>query len=138
MTARICIEREIGRKDGCRIKEFFRMTRIHQDTVRRRLDRRRVRCILAQSNDGLQPARAALNVGGFFLRTRRIDAPDRGRDITAIDPAQTRGTCAKTAIPGDLSGEASMTTTTHRVQISGMRRARAIPALKRFRPARRF
>ena len=63
---------------------------------------------------------------------------NRGQDIIAIDPEQPRGTCAKTEIPGNLSGEASMTTTTHRAPISGMRRARAAPGLKRFRPARRF
>jgi hypothetical protein len=43
-----------------------------------------------------------------------IDAIKRGREITAIGPAQPRGACAESEIPGDLSGEASMTTTTRR------------------------
>ena len=54
-----------------------------------------------------------------------IDATMGGPDITAIGPAQPRRTCAETESPGDRSGEASMTTTTCRRQILGMRRARA-------------
>ena len=67
-----------------------------------------------------------------------IDAKERGRDIAQASTNELRSTCTTIEIPGGLSGEALMTTTTRHRTASDLRRAKMAPGPKHHRPARQF
>src|SRR3954447_382422 len=67
-----------------------------------------------------------------------LDGKMRSHDIAGVSTIQSRSACAKTENPGDLSGGASMMTTTRRQPVLGTRRVRAAPGSKHPQRARRF
>src|SRR5713226_6491783 len=67
-----------------------------------------------------------------------IDGEERGRDIVTLAHQRPRGVCTEIEVPGGLSGEASMTTTTRHRNVPDLRNARAAPGSKHRRPARQF
>src|SRR6266851_3714377 len=68
----------------------------------------------------------------------KIDAKERGRDIAKAPTNEPRSTCTTIEIPAGLSGEALMTTTTRRRNVSDLRHAKVAPSPKHHRAAHRF
>src|SRR3954452_16304623 len=67
-----------------------------------------------------------------------LDGKMRSHDIAGVSTIQSRSACAKTENPGDLSGGASMMTTTRRRPVLGTQRVRAALDSRQPRQARRF